>query len=170
MGNVSVCPSGLRGYVQVVMFSNSWVQIPQPTFCSTLPAPDGYDSTSVIFDVCRIPLARLPLLRLPAPRASVLHQPVPRKLSQAYQVPHQSVPPQPFDVYKIRRQLANGYKATRLQASKATAPNSSSLSPLSISFTSIVPRLLVPCRRFSCHCYQSHSRVTLDSALLPTLQ
>lgn len=38
-GNVSVCPSGLRGYVQVVMFSNSWVQIPQPTFCSKLPHP-----------------------------------------------------------------------------------------------------------------------------------
>ena len=31
--NMSVCPSGLRGYVQVVMFSDSWVQIPQPTFC-----------------------------------------------------------------------------------------------------------------------------------------
>ena len=31
----SVCPSGLRGYVQVVMFSNSWVQIPQLTFSST---------------------------------------------------------------------------------------------------------------------------------------
>ena len=31
--DVSVCPSGLRGYVQVVMFSNSWVQIPQLTFC-----------------------------------------------------------------------------------------------------------------------------------------
>lgn len=28
---VSVCPSGLRGYVQVVMFSNAWVQIPQLT-------------------------------------------------------------------------------------------------------------------------------------------
>ena len=27
----SVCPSGLRGYVQVVMFSNAWVQIPQLT-------------------------------------------------------------------------------------------------------------------------------------------
>ena len=28
----SVCPSGLRGYVQVVMFSNAWVQIPQLTW------------------------------------------------------------------------------------------------------------------------------------------
>ena len=28
----SVCPSGLRGYVQVVMFSNAWVQIPQLTY------------------------------------------------------------------------------------------------------------------------------------------
>jgi hypothetical protein len=33
--NASVCPSGLRGYVQVVMFSDSWVQIPQLTFCLT---------------------------------------------------------------------------------------------------------------------------------------
>ena len=30
--SVSVCPSGLRGYVQVVMFSNAWVQIPQLTY------------------------------------------------------------------------------------------------------------------------------------------
>lgn len=28
----SVCPSGLRGHVQVVMYSYAWVQIPQPTF------------------------------------------------------------------------------------------------------------------------------------------
>jgi hypothetical protein len=35
LNNVSVCPSGLRGYVQVVMFSDSWVQIPQLTFCLT---------------------------------------------------------------------------------------------------------------------------------------
>ena len=27
----SVCPSDLRGYVQVVMFSNAWAQIPQLT-------------------------------------------------------------------------------------------------------------------------------------------
>lgn len=32
----SVCPSGLRGYVQVVMFSNAWVQIPQLTFSSAM--------------------------------------------------------------------------------------------------------------------------------------
>lgn len=32
VSTASVCPSGLRGYVQVVMFSNSWVQIPQLTF------------------------------------------------------------------------------------------------------------------------------------------
>lgn len=32
----SVCPSGLRGYVQVVMFSNAWVQIPQLTYLFTL--------------------------------------------------------------------------------------------------------------------------------------
>jgi hypothetical protein len=30
--STSVCPSGLRGYVQVVMFSNAWVQIPQLTY------------------------------------------------------------------------------------------------------------------------------------------
>jgi hypothetical protein len=35
VNNASVCPSGLRGYVQVVMFSDSWVQIPQLTFCLT---------------------------------------------------------------------------------------------------------------------------------------
>ena len=31
VASLSVCPSGLRGYVQVVMFSNAWVQIPQLT-------------------------------------------------------------------------------------------------------------------------------------------
>lgn len=43
----SVCPSGLRGYVQVVMFSNSWVQIPQPTFCHTFcthPTPRHHNT------------------------------------------------------------------------------------------------------------------------------
>lgn len=37
--NVSVCPSGLRGYVQVVMYSYSWVQIPQLTFCCATQPP-----------------------------------------------------------------------------------------------------------------------------------
>ena len=36
--DVSVCPSGLRGYVQVVMFSNAWVQIPQLTFSTAAHA------------------------------------------------------------------------------------------------------------------------------------
>ena len=37
--NVSVCPSGQRGYVQVVMYSYSWVHIPQLTFCCATQHP-----------------------------------------------------------------------------------------------------------------------------------
>src|SRR6218665_2931244 len=69
-GRMSVCPSGRRGYVQVVMFSNAWVQIPQLTF--SIPhwivyprlGIDCHNCRPVVWPLCRLQLQCFPLFLL----------------------------------------------------------------------------------------------------------
>ena len=91
----SVCPSGLRGYVQVVMFSNAWVQIPQLTNAFAPPDTrlrtlsayrDGCCAAPAVATACRLACLRTEysvLRQSPDPMASTV-----RKLASYRQEAH----------------------------------------------------------------------------------